>query len=120
MKRLFTALLVMLFLLTGCSGTNSQTSHNLARISLSGDYQTDFRSGDTFTYEGMIVTAHYDDKTSKAVNNYQVSTPDMIEVGIKKVYVTYQENKQTAEIDYEISVLPKDTISLSYIVLSSK
>lgn len=49
-----------------------------------------FRVGDTFSYDGLVVTATYDDGSSKAVTGYTVSTPDLSATGEKEVTVTFE------------------------------
>ena len=61
----------------------------LESISLSGDYRINFTQNETFSYDGLVVTANYDDATSKVVEDYQVSTPDMSQLGEQDVTVTY-------------------------------
>lgn len=63
--------------------------------------KTKFRVGDTFSYDGIVVTALYSDNNSKVVTDYTVSNPDMTTAGQKTVIVTYQE--KTA--NYTINVL---------------
>ncbi len=97
-----------LILLTACSSNNAsssgQTEVRLSSISLSGSYQTSFDVGDTFTYEGLIVTASYSDNSSKQVTGYTVSSPNMSYAGTKDVGVTYTENSITKYTKYTITV----------------
>ena len=76
----------------------------LTSISLSGNYATEFATGSTFSYDGMIVTASYDDETSKEVTGYTVSTPNLTTAGTKTVTVTYTENNVTKTATYNITV----------------
>ena len=75
----------------------------LNSISLSGTYQTTFTVGDTFTYIGLVVTAHYSDGSSLTVTPTSVTDPDMTSSGTKDVLVTYK----TASIKYQITVNPE-------------
>ena len=77
----------------------------LDSITLSGDYPTEFEVGGTFSYEGLVVTAHYDDSSSKVVTPTSVSTPDMSSTGNKTVTVSYTEEETTKSETYQITVV---------------
>ena len=79
----------------------------LSSITLSGNPKTIFEVGDAFTYEGLVVTAHYSNETSHAVNGYTVSSPDMSTSGIKTVTVSYTESAVTKTTTYQITVNEK-------------
>ena len=66
--------------------------------------KTEFEVGDTFTYEGLVVTANYDNQDPQVVTPTSVSSPDMSTEGDKEVTVTYTENNVTKTATYEISV----------------
>ncbi|MCQ2801457.1 MAG: bacterial Ig-like domain-containing protein [Bacilli bacterium] len=83
----------------------------LSSISLSGDYQEEFMLGDDFNSDGLIVTAHYDNGTSKVVEPTSISGYDMFEEGVQEVLVEYEENGKTMENTYEISVISPITLS---------
>ncbi len=69
-----------------------------------------FEIGDAFSYEGLVVTAEYDDESSAIVTPDSVSTPDMDSEGFRVVTVTYEEK----EASYEIYVgVPAGTYSLT-------
>ena len=76
----------------------------LTGIALSGTYETSFEQNSEFSYDGLIVTASYDDATSKAVTGYTVSSPDMTTLGTKTVTVSYTENEVTKTATYDITV----------------
>lgn len=80
------------------------TSSPLSSISLSGTHQITFDVGDTFSYAGLVVTAHYEDSTSKEVTPTSVSTPDMSSAGQKTVTVSYTENEVSKSAEYTITV----------------
>ncbi len=80
------------------------TSSPLSSISLSGTHATSFDVGDTFSYDGLIVTAHYEDSSSKTVTPTSVSTPDMSSAGQKTVTVSYTENEVSKSAEYTITV----------------
>ena len=78
---------------------------NLSSISLdSTSAKTNYYIDDDFTYNGLIVTAHYDDNSESVVSPNNVSTPDMSTAGTKVVTVTYSENSITKTATYEITV----------------
>ena len=73
--------------------------------------QTAFSVGDTFSYTGLIVTAHYSDSTSSVVTPTSVSTPDMSSTGNKMVTVTYIEGSVSKTAQYSITVNASPSIS---------
>lgn len=80
----------------------------LDSITLSGTYKTEFEVGDTFSYDGLIVTAHYTNGgADKIVTGYVVSGPDMSTPGEKTITVTYTENEVTKTATYKINVSEK-------------
>lgn len=81
----------------------------LTGITLSGDYATEFATGSTFSYEGLTVTANYDDETTKEVTDYTVSAPDLTSAGAKTVTVTYTENGVTKTANYNVTVFVRQT-----------
>ncbi len=86
----------------------------LSSISLSGTYPTVFTVGDTFSHEGMVVTANYTNPTSSSdvTSSASWSSPDMSSAGNKTVTVTYS----TASTTYQITVNEAETpISGDYI-----
>ncbi|MCH5157132.1 MAG: bacterial Ig-like domain-containing protein [Clostridiales bacterium] len=95
--RLFGLLLLVMILcltLTACA-------KKLIGITLNTDnVKKEFTVGDAFSYDGLIVTAHYNRNRSEAVKDFTVSTPDMATAGSKTVTVTYSD--MTA--DYQITV----------------
>ncbi len=85
----------------------------------SANVTKEFNINDTFTYAGLVVTAHYTDNTTATIsvasqsnpNGYTVSTPDMTTAGTKTVTVTYTEGDVTKTATYTITVID-DTPSL--------
>lgn len=79
----------------------------LVSISLSGTHQTEFTVGDTFSAEGLVVTAHYSDDSSEVIdlNNVEISGYNMNQEGKQTITVSYQGKTAT----YEITVKAKDT-----------
>ena len=80
-------------------------------ISLSGDYKTEFKVGDTFTSEGLVVTAHYDGKDDEEVTGFEVdsSAVNMNEVGIYTVTVSYTVEEVTNSATYQVTVTEEET-----------
>lgn len=72
------------------------------------DVKKTFTEGETFTAEGLVVTANYDECDSKTVTPTSVSTPDMNQIGKQDVTVTYEGKEATYEIT--INALPTYTI----------
>lgn len=91
-------------LLAECD-VNVVTEKTLASITLdTTNVKTEFNVNDTFTFEGLVVTANYSDSTSEEVTPTSVSTPDMTSAGEKTVTVTYTEGTVTKTADYTITV----------------
>ena len=87
---------------------------NLSRISLdSTNAKTNYYVVDDFTYNGLIVTAHYDDNSENVVTPTSVSTPDMSTAGNKTVTVTYTENGVTKTATYQITVSEPTVTSIT-------
>lgn len=87
---------------------NSPASQKtLSSISLSGSYKTTFTVGDTFSSQGLVVTAFYSDGTSQTVTGYTVSKPDMSTAGNKTVTISYAEDNVSVTATYEIVVNEK-------------
>lgn len=63
--------------------------------------------GDTFSAEGLVVTAHYSDDSNEVIdiNNVEISGYNMNQEGKQTVTVSYQGKTAT----YEITVKAKDT-----------
>jgi len=65
---------------------------------------TTYNVGDTFSTEGMVVTATYSNGSAAAVTGYTVSEVDMTTAGTKTVTVTYTDGEVTKETTFEIVV----------------
>ena len=77
----------------------------LESIKLSGEYPTEFEKGDDFSYEGMTVTATYDNgKTADVTLRATFTGYDMQNVGEQTVTVSYTENEVTKTTSYTITV----------------
>ena len=108
MKKTILLSLVTFGLLVSCSPSSGQKKVTLKDISLSGDYQTQFTLGDDFNYDGLVVTAHYSDNSSKEVDPTSVSIPDMYSVGDQDVIVTYLTKEKTYTVTINSSIPPSD------------
>ena len=85
--------------------TGEAEERSLDSISLdTSDAPTTFNVGDTFSYEGLSVTAYYDDGTDDIVTPTSVSTPSMSSAGQKTVTVSYTEGGVTKSATYTITV----------------
>ena len=111
-KLFFTLLLAPVLL--GCSNNSNpkQSDPILESISLSGTYQTAFTVNDVFNYDGLVVTAHYDNNTTLTVVPDSVSSPDMSVEGNKEVVVTYKKKNAS----YTIIVSEKSTETFEFTV----
>lgn len=77
-------------------------------LSLSGTYKTDFYTGDAFTHEGLVVTAHYDNgETEDVTSKASFSNPNMNTQGNKKITITYGD----VSTSYYIYVTPAPTVT---------
>lgn len=85
--------------------TGGQTA-TLDSITLdTSDAPTTFNVGDTFSYEGLAVTANYDDGTSDIISSgYTVTTPSLSSAGQKTVTVSYTQGGVTKSASYTITV----------------
>lgn len=81
---------------------------------------TTYKDGETFDPEGMVVTATYDDGTTKAVTGYICSPTSPLtiidnKVTKKEITITYTENEITKTTTIEIIVSPQ--VNLSDVIL---
>lgn len=94
--------------------TYSTAVPTLTSISLdTSNVQTEFYVGGTFNYNNLVVTANYDDESSKTVTPSSVSSPDMSTAGNKTITVTYTEGEVSKTATYTISVTAKTITSIS-------
>ena len=87
----------------------------LTSISVSGTHKTSFFVNEAFTYDGLVVTAHYSDQSSHAVTGFTVTPPSMTTAGQRDVYVSYSENNIIKETTYQITIV---SIAVTSITLS--
>lgn len=105
-------------MIVGCGETPVTNPEDPILISISLDVskaKTTFELNEAFSYEGLVVYAHYDEFL-EVVNPTSVSTPDMSTSGVKDVTVTYL----TKDAHYSITVNEEGQpeITLSSISLS--
>ena len=118
MKKKLLATLLFIPLVVGCvakKGDSKQQNVTLEAITLSGDYQTEFKQYETFSYSGLVVTARYTDATTKTVTNYDVSTPDMSLIGQQDITVSYSEQNITKTTKYSIDIVQNDPINVNLV-----
>jgi len=78
----------------------------LTGITLNTDnVKKDFKTGEEFTYAGLVVTASFSNCANKTVTPTAVSTPDMSVAGQKTVTVTYTRDEVTKTNTYTINVV---------------
>ncbi len=85
----------------------------LTSITLSGSYPTAFKPGDTFSSEGLVVTAYYTTGNSKVVTDYTIDKPNMSEAGTKIVTVHFSDGGVNVSASYDITIDILDHISVS-------
>ena len=94
--------------------SGSYTSATLTSISLDTTNVTKtFYEGGTFSYSGLVVTAHYDNGNTRIVNPSNVSAPNMNGLGTKTVTVTYTEKGVSKTATYQINIVTKTITSIS-------
>ena len=92
---------------------SSETPKTLESIELdTSDAPTSFYVGDTFSYEGLSVTANYSDGTDDIVTPTSVSSPNMSTAGEKTITVTYTEGNISETATYTITVLEAELTSI--------
>ena len=90
----------------GQGGSTPTPAKTLSSITLdTSSVKKSFSVDETFSYSGLVVTAHYSDESSATVTPTSVSTPDMSTAGNKTVTVTYTESTVTKTATYNITVV---------------
>lgn len=88
---------------------------SLTSIALSGTYPTSFTTADTFSHDGMVVTATYSDSSTENVTSSATwSSPNMSTTGTKDVTVSYTYGGNTRTATYTITVNAPTQATLSY------
>ena len=97
---------------------HSESEKTLSSILLdTSDAPTTFNVGDSFSSEGLTVTAYYSDGTDDIVTPTSVSTPNMSTAGQPTVTVTYTEGGVTRTATYTITV---NAVTLTSIDVSNE
>jgi len=122
-KRFLAYLLLFIPLVCGACGGNNPpkpTTPKLDSIALSGNYKKSFYQNAEFTYDGLVVTASYNDETTKVVSNYIVTPTNPTEtLGQHKITVSYTESEITRDAFYYINVTETPSKVLSSISLNT-
>lgn len=87
-------------------------TRNLESITISGGTR-EFYQNDVFNYDGLEVTAHFDDESSSIVTPTSVSTPDLSTLGSKTVTVAYTYKGVERTTTYSITVVARPTFSVT-------
>ncbi len=94
------------------SGGSSEPT--LSSISLdTTNVKTIYTVGESFTYEGLVVTAYYSDSSSLTVTPTSVSSPDMSTTGAKTITVTYLTVSNTYSITVNAQAVSSITATVS-------
>jgi len=76
----------------------------LDSITLAGLAKTEYKVGEALNTEGLVVTAHYSDGTSRTVSNYDLSGFTSATAGEKIVTVRYTEGGVTKTAAFTVQV----------------
>lgn len=106
---------VALFALVACNDDPGETTKTLDHITLNKDNVTkEFNVGDELDCTGLVVTAHYDDKTSATVTTYTATANNLDEgkltLNSDTVTVSYTEEGVTKTAKYGITVTEKAVV----------
>ena len=72
-----------------------------------GPSKTIYVKGENFNKNGMIVKAHYNDGSSKAITNYTITDGNNLTIGKTSVTISYTENGVTKTATQGITVVEK-------------
>ena len=78
-----------------CEGTLTGITLNTESV------KKTFTEGETFNYDGLVVTANIDGCEDKTVKPTEVSSPDMSQIGKQEITVTYEGKSAKYEITIE-------------------
>lgn len=99
-KKLLLPILTIGLVLSSCGGSKNPPTHKLDHLDInSSNCQTTFTYGEEFNYDGLIVSAVYDDNISITISDYKVNTPDMYVLGNQDVKVEYLTISKTYQIN---------------------
>lgn len=108
LKQMFFSLGVMLIFFTGCKH-NPGESVTLTGITLdTTNVKKEFTVDDTFTTEGLVVTASYSDETTKDVTDWTASGDDLSKASESQtIKISYTEDDVTQTAEYTIVIKDK-------------
>lgn len=81
----------------------------LASIAVSGDVRTEYSVGDLFNPSGVIITATYDDASTKEVTNYTYNPTGTLYVENTAIVFSYTEGSVTKTTSLTITVIGGQT-----------
>ncbi|MDD3841548.1 MAG: hypothetical protein PHI75_02385 [Bacilli bacterium] len=81
----------------------------LTSIAVSGDVRTEYSVGDLFDPSGVVITATYDDASSKEVTNYTYNPTGTLTVDNTAVVFSYTEGSVTKTTSLSITVVGGQT-----------
>lgn len=81
----------------------------LASIAVSGDVRTEYSVGDLFDPSGVIITATYDDASTKEVTNYTYNPTGTLYVENTAIVFSYTEGSVTKTTSLTITVIGGQT-----------
>lgn len=86
------------------------TKKELVKIEITNPpTKTSYVEGENFDKAGMIVTAIYNDASTKNVTGYRVTDGENLQIGKTNVTITYTEDEKTESTVQKITVLAKET-----------
>lgn len=90
----------------------------LQSIAISGTPQTEYTEGETFSAEGLVVTATYDDASTAVVTDDAAwsFSPATLAVGTTSVTATATYNEKTASETYNVTVKEIPTYTYTWMV----
>ena len=72
-----------------------------------GASKTEYIEGEKFNADGIVVTATYEDGTTRTIDNYKVIDEDSLTVGKTNVTISYTEGNITKTATHNITVIEK-------------
>lgn len=126
MKKIILPLLLsaLAFGLAGCTTQEPEDQGEvvetkvLEKITVSGNYKTEYYVGDTFSREGIVVTATYSDGSTKDIKAFTVTGFRSSAEGEVTVTISYTENKVTKSETITVTIIPQPEAVKQDITLS--
>ena len=89
----------------------------LERIEISGTFRSDYIEGQSFNSSGMIVTAFYNDGTSRIVTDFTIDK-SILTLGDSQVIISFEDNGiiRTAEVSIQVLARALERIEVSGVV----